>query len=109
MAVLRLPERRRERIGGDLQDGDSARQYEQPEQHQIVGHEVGRGEHQQAPDRHQREGNEDRRYGLHPGEQERRRKAHHSVGDEERKRAELRAHVGEAEDALDRSDDGIIQ
>ena len=109
MAVLGLAERRRERIGGDLQNGDSARQYEQPEQHQIVGHQVRRGEHQQAADCHQREGDENRRDGLHPGEQEGGGKAHHSIGDEERKCAELSAHVGQAEDALHGGDHGIVE
>ena len=45
MAVLRIAERRRQRVGGDLQDGDPARQHEQAEQHQAVGPQVGGAQH----------------------------------------------------------------
>ncbi len=106
---LRPAQRRRERIGRDLQHGDAASQHEQAQQHQAVDRDFGGEQHQQAAGDHHAQRDEHGRHGLAPRQQHRGGKAHHPVGDKEGRRAQLGFQVGEAEDALHGRDQWINQ
>ncbi len=96
-------------IGGHLQDGDSAGQHEQPEQHEHVDRDIRRKQHDHAPGHHQAKRDQHRADGFLAGQQDRRRKTHDRVGDEEGGRAQLRLEVAQLEDALHGGNQGIDQ
>ena len=83
VALGRIAQRSRQRIGGDLQDRDPARQYEQSKEYEIVIRDVRRAEHDQARDHHHRQCNEDRGHCTPFRDDRCRREADQTVGDEE--------------------------
>ena len=109
VAALGRSEGGRKRVGGDLQDGDPAGEHEQSEQHERIFRDVRCSEHDHAAGDHQAERDQDRADRLLARQQHCGGKAHHAIGDEEGRGAQLRFHVAELEDALHRRDQRVDQ